>query len=87
MKKPRTLQESIDRIQARLVRKYPGLEFEVERLSPKEAIIYFHERDSEDWFDVIHSISGLAVDTLVDHGHWIHVRPLFTQPVGQTRTG
>jgi hypothetical protein len=78
--KTRTLEQSIDRIRARLARKYPGLEFEIETTSPREATIYFYERDSEDWYDVIHSVSGLAVDTLVDYDHWIHVQPKFRQP-------
>jgi hypothetical protein len=53
---------------------------EVEFASPKEATIYYYTDESEDSGDVVHSISGLAVDTLVDYGHWIHVQPKFRQP-------
>ena len=76
----RPLEKSVERIRAKLAKNYPGLQFDVEVASPKEATIYFQERDSEDWYDVIHSISGLAVDILVDYGHWIHVQPRFKEP-------
>lgn len=77
--KTRTLEQSIQKLQARLARKFPSLAMEVEIASPKEAIIYFDPRGFEDWGDVIEAISGYAVDTLVDYGHWIHVRPRLEQ--------
>jgi hypothetical protein len=79
--KTRTLEQSIQKLQARLARRFPGLEFEVEVASPKEATIYFFERESEDWYDVIEAAGGPAVDILVDYGHWIHVQPRFKEPV------
>ena len=77
--KKRTLDQSVQKLQARLARKFPGLEMGVEVESPKEATIYFDPQGIEDWGDVISSISGLAVDILVDYGHWIHVQPRFKE--------
>ena len=79
--KTRTLEESIQKLQRHLARKFPGLEFDVEIASAKEGTIYFGERESEDWYDVIEAAGGLAVDILVDYGHWIHVQPKFSHAV------
>jgi hypothetical protein len=79
MKREKTMEQSIDKIESVLLKKYPDLVFTHEIQSPREATIYFNADETEDWFAIIERAGGTAVDILVDYGYWIHLRPRFVE--------
>ena len=65
----------LEKIQARLHRKYPHLHFEVVRQDDREAFIHYTPFvEAEDW-DIIKMSSGIATDAMVDAGYRIWVQP------------
>jgi len=73
--KEKTIDEYIERLQGHLLKRYPGLQFEVVKWSDTEAAVYYGPYADEDDFAIIHRASSVTTDALVDSGFSIHVSP------------
>jgi len=70
----------LDRVQDHLLKKYPGLRFDIMEQGDNEAVVYFSGASEEEEYDVILRAARLSTDALVKHGYRIHVRPSPTVP-------
>lgn len=71
----RTIDDYIQRLEARLLRKHPDLEFETIKWSEQEATVYYRPYSEQDDFEIIHRASSVTTDALVDSGYRILVTP------------
>jgi len=65
----------VAKVESRLRKRYPKLQFEVERLSDHEVVIYYSPYSEEDEYPIVHRVGSIATDALVDSNIRIWVHP------------
>jgi hypothetical protein len=72
--KTRPREYYIDRIKAHLLKKYPGMEFEVDHVDERETFVYCYPRvPMEGTYAVTERAGNIVTDALVDDGYRIYV--------------
>jgi hypothetical protein len=64
----------IERIKAHLLKKYPGMSFEVEHISDHETYVYCNPAvPTDDTYEITKRAGNIVVDALVNSGYQIYV--------------
>jgi hypothetical protein len=64
----------IERIEKHLLKKYPGMRFEIESISDSEAYIYCYPTEpTEDTYEITKRAGNIVTDALVDDGYRFYV--------------
>lgn len=73
----RTIDSYIERAKAKMLRKYPELQFEVKRRSPEEAFLFFYgpyDTDN-DGVRMLDAAGDVMSDAVVNEGYLLYVLP------------
>ena len=65
----------IAKVKAHLLKKFPNLEFEIDKRSDREVAIYYRPYSEEDEYPIVHRIGNIATDALVESNIRIWVLP------------
>ena len=74
-RKPRTLEHYIDRIERHLLKRFPHLQFRIEKWSVREATIFYMPYVEEGDVPIIERVGGIATDAIVDSNIRLWVMP------------
>jgi hypothetical protein len=83
--KYKTIDNYVSRIEAHLLRKFPGLQFDVLKFGDREATLLYAPT-LQDVYPVIERASEIATEALVEGGYRIHVRPADEGPWARPST-
>jgi hypothetical protein len=75
--KIRTIDTYIERAKARMLKKYPNLEFEIWKRTEDEAFLFFHgPYDTDEYgYQMLKTAGGVMTDAVVDEGFLLYVMP------------
>jgi hypothetical protein len=73
--KTNQIEHYIDKIEAHLLKRYPGLTFCVVHEGEGEATIYYRPYKEEDDYPILKRAGGIAADALIEAGYKIHIQP------------
>ena len=71
----KTINHYIDRVEKHLLKKFPHLQFQVEKWSDREVTIFYTPYSEEEDWPIIQCVGGITTDALVEAGFRIYVMP------------
>ncbi len=73
--KEKTIDYYVEKVEKRLLRKYPHLEFRVERWNDSGATVYYSPYAEEDEYPIIKQASSVIAEALEDDQFQIYIIP------------